>query len=93
MAADVLAVRMAHLEGAYEQVDKRLGAIETRLTSLETQVDRRVGSLEATVNGRFGDLDRKFDLQIARVDAKFTQLLYGLFLAWVTVILAILFHR
>ena len=38
MAADMLGVRMAHLEGAYEQLDKRLGSLEGRLGSLEGEV-------------------------------------------------------
>jgi hypothetical protein len=38
MAADMLGVRMAHLEGAYEQIDKRLGSLEVRFGSLEGEV-------------------------------------------------------
>jgi hypothetical protein len=36
MAADALHVRIAHLEGIYEQVDKRFGGIEMRLGHLDT---------------------------------------------------------
>jgi hypothetical protein len=39
MAADSLEVRIAHLEGACEQIDKRLGSLETRVASLEQKVD------------------------------------------------------
>ncbi len=39
MAADALAVRIAHLEGAYEQIDKRLGSLDGRVASLERKVD------------------------------------------------------
>ena len=38
MAADMLGVRMAHLESAYEQLDKRLGSLEGRLVSLAGEV-------------------------------------------------------
>ena len=41
MATDALGVRIAHLEGAYEQIDKRLGSIEGRMASLEQKLDRR----------------------------------------------------
>ena len=41
MATDALEVRMAHLEGAYEQIDKRLGSIENRMASLEQKLDRQ----------------------------------------------------
>jgi len=40
MATDALGVRIAHLEGAYEQIDKRLGSIEGRMASLEQKLDR-----------------------------------------------------
>jgi hypothetical protein len=40
VATDALDVRIAHLEGAYEQIDKRLGSIESRMASLEQKLDR-----------------------------------------------------
>ena len=40
VATDALGVRMAHLEGAFEQIDKRLGSIESRMASLEQKLDR-----------------------------------------------------
>ena len=41
MATDALEVRIAHMEGAYEQIDKRLGSIENRMASLEQKLDRQ----------------------------------------------------
>lgn len=38
MAADAWEVRTARLEGAYEQIDKRLGALEVRLGSIENRI-------------------------------------------------------
>jgi hypothetical protein len=35
MAADAWELRTARLEGAYEQIDKRLGAVEGWLSTLE----------------------------------------------------------
>ena len=50
MAADALEVRIAHLEGAYEQVDKRLGAIEAGLRDLRSEV-----------RSEFQEMGRKID--------------------------------
>lgn len=41
MSTQALEVRMARLEGAYEQIDKRLGSIDSRLLSLEQKLDRQ----------------------------------------------------
>ena len=43
--ADTLDVRIAHLEGGYEQIDKRLGTLEARLSALEATVKTEIGSL------------------------------------------------
>ena len=56
MAAEALEVRMAHLEGAYEQIDRRLGAVEGRIAALDRKVD-----------GGFAGLDRKVDDGLAHV--------------------------
>ncbi len=53
MAADGLAVRIAHLEGAYEQIDKRLGSIEGRMASLERKVDDGFTQLRAEIHTTF----------------------------------------
>jgi len=49
MAAESLEARMARLEGAYEQLDKRLGSIEERLGRLEAKVD----ALAAEIHRQF----------------------------------------
>jgi hypothetical protein len=38
MAADALEVRIAHLEGAYEQIDKHLGSMEGDIRDLRTEI-------------------------------------------------------
>ncbi len=53
MAADALAVRIAHLEGAYEQIDKRLGSIEGRMASLERKVDDGFTQLRGEIHTTF----------------------------------------
>ncbi len=78
MAADALEIRIAHLEGAYEQVDKRLGAIEMRLGDLDRKIDVKIDGLRA-------DLDRKIDILKSDVN----RVLYFVLGTWVTVMLAI----
>ena len=36
--ADTLEVRIAHLEGAYEQIDKRLATVEASLSQLRQEM-------------------------------------------------------
>jgi hypothetical protein len=50
MSAQPLEIRMAHLEGAYEQLDKRLGDLAAAIDSRFAQVDVR-----------FDGVDRKID--------------------------------
>ncbi len=48
MAADALAVRIAHLEGAYEQIDKRLGVIEGDIRGFRGEVQEVGRKLDTT---------------------------------------------
>ena len=57
MSAQALEVRMAHLEGAYEQINHRLGTVEQRLGSLEAKVD----SGFARVDDRFSQIEQRVD--------------------------------
>ncbi len=54
-----LDVRMARLEGSYEQLDKRLEGIERRLDRVEHRIDR----FEDDVKARFNQLDAKLDVR------------------------------
>ena len=36
---DTVEVRMAHIEGAFEQIDKRLERVETRIEKLDSKMD------------------------------------------------------
>lgn len=51
MAADAWELRTARLEGAYEQVDRRLGAVEGRLATLEHKMDTGFAQVRAEING------------------------------------------
>lgn len=40
VSTHALEIRIAHLEGAYEQIDKRMASLESRMASLEHKLDR-----------------------------------------------------
>ena len=48
-----LDVRMARLEGSYEQLDKRLDSIDRRLDRFENSVEARFDKLDKKIDARF----------------------------------------
>jgi hypothetical protein len=56
MTAQPLEIRMAHLEGAYEQVSHRLNGIDLRLNA----IDSRLAAFETRMDRRFAAMDQKF---------------------------------
>ncbi len=56
VTAQPLEIRMAHLEGAYEQVSQRLNGIDLRLNA----IDSRLAALEIRIDQRFAAMDQKF---------------------------------
>jgi hypothetical protein len=50
MARDALVFRIAHLERAYEQIDKWLGLARRRMASLEHKVDHGFTQLRAGIH-------------------------------------------
>jgi hypothetical protein len=52
-------MRMARLEGAFEQIDRRLGALEARMDSMARRIDTLLSMIEA----RFSRLEEKVDRQ------------------------------
>jgi chaperonin cofactor prefoldin len=53
MAAEPLEVRMARLEGAYEQINKRLEAIEADIRELRSSLDSLRRDLTAQMASQF----------------------------------------
>ncbi|MHB8733480.1 MAG: hypothetical protein ACYDAB_17095 [bacterium] len=51
MAADAWELRTARLEGAYEQIGGRLGAVEGRLSTLEHKMDTGFAQVRAEIAG------------------------------------------
>ena len=46
---DTLEVRIAHLEGAYEQIDKRLAAVESAVTQLRHEISQQYAQLHGEI--------------------------------------------
>jgi len=92
VSAQPLEIRMAHLEGAYEQISHRLGSIEQRLGSMELKFEGRFAQVDsrfAQVDSRFAQMDGRF----AQIDQKFMWLFGLIGSSWITTILAVLYHR
>ncbi|MGH9782879.1 MAG: hypothetical protein ACRD88_01735 [Terriglobia bacterium] len=54
--ADTLEVRIAHLEGAYEQIDKRLSSLEATVRSEVSSLRAEFRSELGTMRGELGTL-------------------------------------
>jgi len=95
-----LDVRMGRLEGAYEQISKRLDSIEVRLDRFDAkfdgrfdEVDARFERSEAKSDGKFDSVDRKFDALRSEMTTQFRSIVALIFGTWITTVLAIFFHR
>ncbi len=55
MSAQPFEIRMAHLEGAYEQISERLNGIDGRLTALDQKIDTRFDALDRKMESKFED--------------------------------------
>lgn len=63
MAADAIEMRLARLEGSYEQVSARLGAIESLIGQMDTRIDQRISGLDTRIDQRISRLEEKVDGQ------------------------------
>ena len=54
--ADTLEQRVSRLEGAYEQVNERMGDLTQRLESLRAETNQGFASIRADLNSRFNIL-------------------------------------
>ena len=83
---DAFAVRMVRLEGAYEQIDKRLGSLEGRMASLERKVDEGFARLRQ-------DLTQAIDRVGQKLDATFRWVIGIVLVNSFTLMLAIFLRR
>ncbi len=63
MAADALDVRIAHLEGAYEQIDRRLGSVEGQMQGLRVEMNALRDELRSEMRGLRTELLARMDRQ------------------------------
>jgi len=78
MSAQPFEARLAHLEGAFLQVDRRLESFERSVDVRFSQLDSRLGQMES----RFGIIDQRFNWLIGIVVA-----------SWISTIVTVLFHH
>jgi hypothetical protein len=85
-------VRLARLEGAYEQIDRRLVDLRQDLDRHFAAIDQRFAAIDqrfAGVDSRFGGIEQRF----AAVDQKLTWIIGLIVATWTTTILTIVFHH
>lgn len=86
MSAQPMEARLAHLEGAFDQVSERLNNIDRTVASLAQRLDGRVDALAQRLDGRI-------DFLTQRMDVRFNWLTGVVIATWITTILTILFHH
>src|SRR3990170_4052747 len=70
MAIEALEVRMARLEGGYEQINERLGAIEQRLASFEQRFTSEITSLRSEMASRSDVASLRSEMRAADADLR-----------------------
>jgi uncharacterized coiled-coil protein SlyX len=80
-----LEIRMAHLEGAYEQVNLRLASMDGRLDSL----DRRMDSLDRRMDSLGRKVDQFFTALDGKIDSRFMWTIGVVLASWLTTSLGI----
>ena len=85
MSEPQMEVRLARLEGAYEQIDRRLTDLRQDMAAFRQDVQQRF----ATVDQRFAGIDQR----LTAVDQKLMWIVGLIVATWTTTILTILFHH
>jgi hypothetical protein len=88
--------RMARLEGSYEQIDRRLGRVETLLDQMIVRFESRMEQLENRLMSRMDRMETRINEVDQRVNARIDQLMYwqlGLMAAIAAAILATVLTR
>ena len=93
MSAQPWEQRVAHLEGAYEQVDRRLGTIDARLETADSKADTRFDALDRKVDAFRDEVGRRFDEVGRRIDAYQWRTTALIVTTWISAMLVTFFHR
>jgi len=78
--------RISRLEGAYEQVDQRLGDLTQAASSLREDLGGEIGSLRQDMTGQLGDLRSEVNGRFNTMNSRFNTLLVIGAGAWVTTV-------
>ncbi len=81
MGTEATDVRLARLEGAYEQIDKRLGTIEGRLAVLEGKMDAGFTRLDAKIDMLAFELreaDARTNARVDSLGARLNTVMFGI---------------
>ena len=89
MSAQPIEVRLAHLEGAFLQVERRLDSLERSMDSRFSQIDSRLGQMESRFESRFNQMESRFGI----IDQRFNWLIGIVVASWISTIVTVLFHR
>lgn len=82
--------RISRLEGAYEQVDKRLDDLQQSITSLRSDVNSRFESTEAQIIALRGEMNSRFESMESQMNSRFNQLLIFVGASWITIMAAMI---
>jgi|GEM_PF-3197962 len=85
MAADPLQIRIARLEGGFEQIDKRMSSLEGALRDLRAEF--------AAFRGELHEEIQRVIARVDHVDARVDMVLYGLVVAILVPIFLRVFFR
>ena len=83
MAQTGLEERMAKIEGAFEQIDRRLGRVEAELVSLRTDLHRQISAVREELKGEINSVRED-------VRSLYRMTLSVLIPMWVTIVGAII---
>lgn len=70
MTNSTLEERTAKLEGALEQIDKRLSNVEVIVQDMRNEMHELYRDLEQKIDTKIGELDKKFTAKIDSLDKK-----------------------
>jgi hypothetical protein len=92
MSAQPWEARLAHLEGAFLQIDRRLDSFERMVASRFAEVDSRFNQVDSRFNqmeSRFTQMESRFSI----IDQRFNWLTGIVVASWISTIVAVLFHH
>ena len=78
--------RISRLEGAYEQVDRRLEDMHQSINGLRAEMDGLRAEMHQSINGLRAEMNSRFNRDEQPVNSRFNTLIVLLAASWVTLI-------